>query len=124
MRIERADPAAAKGWYAGPWNADLAVAVGYANEGIDDPHLHQRTTEIYLVARGWSEARVERETVRLEAGDVLIVEPGEAHTFLPNSPDDLHFVVHAPALPPDKARADRVPVPRTIGRITAIHGVL
>ncbi|MDP9366296.1 MAG: cupin domain-containing protein [Chloroflexota bacterium] len=83
-----------------------------ANQGIDDPHLHRRTTEVYLVARGWSEARVERETVRLEAGDVLIVEPGEAHTFLANSPDYLHLVVHAPALPPDEARADRVPVPR------------
>ena len=49
MRIERADRAA-KGWYAGPWSADLAVALGYANAGIDDPHLHRRTTEIYLVA--------------------------------------------------------------------------
>ena len=112
MRIERDDRAAAKGRYAGPWNADLAVAVGYANEGIDDPHLHRRTTEIYLVARGWSDIRIERETLRLEAGDALIVEPGEAHTFLASSPDYLHFVVHAPGLPPDEARADRVPVPR------------
>lgn len=112
MRIEHADSAAPKGWYAGPWNSKLAVAVGYANEGIDDPHLHRRMTEIYLVARGWSEARVERETVRLTAGDALIVEPGEAHTFLANSPDYLHFVVHVPGLPQDEARADRVPVPR------------
>jgi len=111
MRIERACPAA-KGWYAGPWNADLAVAVGYAHAGSDEPHLHLRTTEIYLVARGWSEARVGRETVRLEAGDLLIVEPGETHTFLASSPDYLHFVVHTPALPPDEARADRVPVRR------------
>lgn len=110
MRIERADPAAAKGWYAGPWNAELAVAVGYANEGIDDPHLHRRTTEMYLVARGWSEARVEREPVRLEAGDVLIVEPGEAHTFVANSPDYFHFVIQTPGLPPGEARADRVRV--------------
>jgi hypothetical protein len=27
--------------------------------------------------------------------------------------DDLHFVVHAPVLPPDEARADHVPVPRS-----------
>ena len=32
MRLERADPTAAKGWYAGPWNSDLTVSVGYANE--------------------------------------------------------------------------------------------
>lgn len=112
MRIGRGDPSVSKGWCAGPWNADLAVAVGYAKEGIDDPHLHRRITEIYLVARGWSEARVGSETVHLEAGDVLIVEPGEAHTFLANSADYVHFVVHTPGLPPDEARADRVPVSR------------
>jgi len=112
MRIEHADPAAPKGWYAGPWNAALAVAVGYANAGIDEPHRHVRTTEISLVARGWSEVRIEGKTVRLVAGDAPIVEPGEAHTFLASSPDYLHFVVHTPGLPQDEARADRVPVPR------------
>lgn len=112
MRIEHADPAAPKGWYAGPWNADLAVAVGYGNAGIDEPHLHARTTEIYLIAHGWCEVRIERTTVRLAAGDALIVDPGEAHTFLANSPDYLHFVVHTPGLPDNEARADRIAVPR------------
>ena len=111
MRIERADPAARKGWYAGPWNLDLGVAVGYATEGIDEPHLHVRTTEIYLVARGWAEARVEGETVRLGAGDALVVEPGEAHTFVASSADYLHFVVHVPGLSAAEARADKVVVP-------------
>jgi mannose-6-phosphate isomerase-like protein (cupin superfamily) len=112
VRIERAGAGSAKGWYLGPWNADLPVAVGYAHVAIDEPHLHPRTTEIYLVARGEAEARVERETVHLRPGDVLVVEPGEAHTILASSPDYLHFVVHAPALPPDEARADKVPVAR------------
>ena len=111
MRVERINPAERKGWYAGPWNSDLTVAVGYANEGIDEPHLHRRITEIYLVARGWSEARVERETVQLQAGGVLVVEPGEAHSFLANSPDDLHVVVRVAGLPPNEARVDRVSVP-------------
>ena len=113
MRLERADPAAAKGWSVGPWNSDLPIAVGYANAGIDDPHLHVRVTEIYLVARGWAEARIERETVRLGPGDLLIVEPGEAHTFLSSSPDYLHFVLHVPGLPSREAQADRTPVPRS-----------
>lgn len=119
MRIEHADLAAAKGWYAGPWNSTLPVSVGYANEGIDEPHLHRRMTEIYLVARGGSEVRVERETVRLGPGDMLVVEPGEAHTFLSSSSDYLHFVLHVPGLPPEEARSDRVPVERsrlTLGR--------
>ena len=108
MRVEKADPDAAKGWYLGPWNSALNAAVGYAHAAIDEPHLHRRTTEIYLVARGHAEARIENETVHLDPGDVLVVEPGEAHTMLTSSPDYLHFVVHLPGLPPGEARADKV----------------
>jgi len=113
MRIEKADPRAAKGWYAGPWNSDLTVSVGYANEGIDEPHFHQRVTEIYLVARGWAEVRVEREKVRLEAGDMLVVEPGEAHTFLSSSSRYFHFVAHVPGLVGEEARRDKAAAPRS-----------
>src|SRR5512139_1294598 len=82
MRLAQADLAAAKGWYVGPWNSDLPIAIGYANAGIDEPHVHVQITEIYIVARGTSEIRVEQETITLHAGDMIILEPGEAHTFL------------------------------------------
>lgn len=111
MRIERADPTVGKGWYVGPWNSDLTVSVGYANEGIDEPHVHQRITEIYMVARGASEMRVEQETVVLNAGDIIVIEPGEAHTFLTSSPGYFHFVVHLPGLTGEEARQDKVRVP-------------
>ncbi|MFL7792233.1 MAG: cupin domain-containing protein [Anaerolineae bacterium] len=113
MRIERADPNAAKGWYAGPWNSSLTVSVGYANAGVDEPHVHSRITEIYLVARGTSEMRVEQETITLEAGDMIVVEPGEAHTFLSSSPDYFHFVAHVPGLSGKEARAEKSLVPRS-----------
>ena len=113
MRIERADPDAAKGWYAGPWNSGLTVSVGYANAGVDEPHVHSRITEIYLVARGTSEIRVEQETITLEAGDMTVVEPGEAHTFLSNSPDYFHFVAHVPGLSGEETRAEKSPVSRS-----------
>ncbi len=107
MRIERADPSVSKGWYVGPWNSGLTVSVGYANEGIDEPHVHRRITEIYLVARGTSEMRVEQETITLEAGDMVVIEPGEAHTFLSSSPEYFHFVVHVPGLSAEEVRAER-----------------
>ena len=81
MRIKRADPTTDKAWWAGPWNSDLTISVGYANKGLDDPHVHLRTTEVYLVACGTSEIRVERESVCLRAGDTIVIEPGEAHTL-------------------------------------------
>jgi mannose-6-phosphate isomerase-like protein (cupin superfamily) len=80
---------------------------------VDEPHVHSRITEIYLVARGTSEMRVERETIRLEAGDVIVVEPGEAHTFLSSSPDYFHFVAHVPGLSDEEARAEKALVPRS-----------
>ena len=112
MRLEQADPSCRLGWYAGPWNSNLAVSVGYANEGVDDPHVHMNITEIYLVARGTSVIRVGRESVGLMAGDMIAIDPGEAHTFLSSSPDYFHFVCHVPGLPEAEARAGRLPVDR------------
>ncbi len=62
---------------------------------IDEPHVHDQIWEVYLVARGLAEIRVDQQTVALEVGDGLVVEPGEAHTFLSSSPDYLHFVLHS-----------------------------
>ncbi|MDQ4128946.1 MAG: cupin domain-containing protein, partial [Actinomycetota bacterium] len=88
------------------------VSVGYANEGIDEPHAHSKVCEMYLVAKGTSVLRVEQKTVSLSAGDVLFLEPGEAHTFLNSSPDYFHFVIHAPGLSGEEARAEKAAVSR------------
>jgi len=48
MHIDKSDPNIAKGWNFGPWNADIGISVGFANEGVDEPHLHRQMTEIYL----------------------------------------------------------------------------
>jgi mannose-6-phosphate isomerase-like protein (cupin superfamily) len=111
MRHERSggEP---KGWLAGPWDGGLAVSVGFANAGIDEPHVHERISELYLVARGRSLVRVEQQSVELRAGDLLVVEPGEAHTFLESSDDYFHFVVHAPGLAGEEARQEKAAVPR------------
>jgi quercetin dioxygenase-like cupin family protein len=45
---------------------------------------------------------VDGEAVRLRAGDLLAVEPGEVHTFVTSSEDYLHFVVQAPFVAGDK----------------------
>jgi mannose-6-phosphate isomerase-like protein (cupin superfamily) len=112
MRLGRINDDA-KGWLAGPWDSDLAISVGFANEGVDDPHVHSLLTEIYLVARGTSAVRVGTDTIELQQGDVLIVEPGEAHTFLSSSPEYLHFVVHTPGFAGDAAEQERQAVPRS-----------
>ncbi len=98
MRIEKADPQKMKGWFLGPWNSGLDIAVGYANQGLDEPHIHHRITEIYLIARGEAQIRINEQTITIRERDMLLVEPGEAHTFLSSSPDYYHLVIHTPGL--------------------------
>lgn len=81
-----------KGWFVGPWNSAVPVAVGWADRGVNAPHRHTEIHEVYLVARGRSAAVVDGRELSLTAGDMLVVEPGEDHTFLSSSPDYLHFV--------------------------------
>lgn len=113
MRIEQINPDIAKGWYLGPWDSDLPISVGYANEGVDEPHLHRRMTEVYLIAQGSAEMRIEKETVSLVAGQVIVVEPGEAHTFVSSSPAHVHFVLQVPGLTGQEAREDKIAVSRS-----------
>jgi len=113
MRIEHADPLVDKGWYVGVWNSALSISVGYANIGIDEPHVHSQIAEIYLAARGTAQIRVEQETFALAAGDMITIEPGEAHTFLASSPDYFHFVIHTPGLTGETARAEKSVVSRS-----------
>ncbi len=112
VQLKHVEVQSAKGWYAGPWDRSFLLPVGYAHAGIDDPHLHRRMTEVYLIARGTADVRVDQETIRVEAGDMLVVEPGEAHTFLANSPEYFHFVLQIPGLSPEEVRAERLTVPR------------
>jgi quercetin dioxygenase-like cupin family protein len=103
----------AKGWYVGSWNGTFPFPVGYARTGIDDPHVHTRVVEVFLVARGQAELRVERETVTIRAGDMVVLDPGEAHTFLSSSPDFFHFVFHYPGLTcQEEIRGERQAVSR------------
>jgi len=116
MRIYHANPSLEKGWLTGAWESggDITISglpflvnIGFANRGTDEPHLHARITEIYLVGRGSAQVRIGQQSVTLIAGDLLVVEPGEAHTFLSSSPDYFHFVLHIPGLVGDEARTEK-----------------
>ncbi len=100
--IKRSVDATGKGWFLGPWDSPVPSAIGFADVGVDDPHTHDAMYEIYLVAKGRSTAVVAGDVVDLGVGDVLVVEPGEAHTFTASSGDYLHFVVQVPFVVGDK----------------------
>jgi len=96
------DSKISKGWFIGPWDSKLPIPVGYANAGINEKHVHQKMYEVYLVANGHSTAVVDGKDVSLKSGDMLVVEPGEVHTFIDNSDDYFHFVINAPFVKGDK----------------------
>jgi hypothetical protein len=86
--------ATGKGWFVGPWNSSVPIAVGCRSRD-ERPSYPSSNHEIYLVARGQSKAAVGTATYTLGPGDMLVVEPGETHTFVESSPDYLHFVIQA-----------------------------
>jgi mannose-6-phosphate isomerase-like protein (cupin superfamily) len=100
-----------KGWFVGPWMSAVPAAIGWADQGVNLSHRHNQMNEIYLVARGSSVAVVTGQTVRLTAGDMLLVEPGESHTFVESSPLRARSV----GLPPPCARLAASP---QLGRTT------
>ena len=102
MQLHHVDKSQSKGWYVGPWNSQVPVSIGFANQGVDEKHYHAQMFEIYLVAQGWSRIVIDGKAHTLRAGDALVVEPHEVHTFAATSGDYLHFVVHAPFVPGDK----------------------
>jgi quercetin dioxygenase-like cupin family protein len=76
--------------------------VGWADRGVNEPHRHDLMNEVYLVARGTSIAEVAGREIHLGVGDMLVVEPGEPHTFVTSSDDYLHFVIQTPFVSGDK----------------------
>jgi mannose-6-phosphate isomerase-like protein (cupin superfamily) len=69
---------------------------------VDEKHYHSEIFEVYLIAQGQSVAVVDGQEIKLTAGDMLVVEPHEVHTFVSSSEDYLHFVIHAPFVAGDK----------------------
>lgn len=102
MIVARHDPATpAKGWHRELIHPALPF-IGFATQGINDRHYHRQLHEVYLVARGSSTIVVGETSITLHAGDVIVIEPGEVHTFVSSTPDYLHFVLHCPPVKGDK----------------------
>lgn len=108
MRVIEPDLSVAKGWFAGPWDSDLDISVGYANAAINEPHFHRRMTEIYFFARGEATMLIDGRELRFKEKSCVIIDPGEVHTFLSCSADHYHFVIQTPGLQDEEAKSDKV----------------
>jgi quercetin dioxygenase-like cupin family protein len=102
MIIARSDETRpAKGWYLELAHPALP-SIGFANQGVNERHYHRELREVYLVAMGSSTIVVGDAPMTLHPGDVVVVEPGEVHSFVESTPDYFHFVLHCPPIKGDK----------------------
>ncbi len=70
----------------------------------DRSNLSGRPMKIHYP--GWA------RLITLHIGDVTIIEPGEAHTFLESSLGYLHFVIHVSSIGDEKIRGEKTPTSR------------
>ena len=73
---------------------DTEVAI-FNQHAVQDRHLHRIGTEIYMVLEGVMVIEVEDRPYRLEAGDMIVINPGACHEVKPEGTQFLCRVVTA-----------------------------
>jgi len=85
---------------------DFALRPGGA---VPMPHVHPVQTERFEVVAGRMRFRLGRRTVVAEPGDVVVVEPGVAHSFANDGEDEARLRIEVrPALEMENMFADVV----------------
>ena len=103
MRMSRLNDMT-KGWFVGDFSpvalksdaAEVAVKT-YAAGTVEARHLHRVATEVTLIVSG----RARMNDTVLEAGDIAVIEPGEATDFEALT-DVTTVVVKTPSVMGDK----------------------
>ena len=57
------------------------------------PHYHEDMQEIFIMLGGPVSMRVDEETVELQAGDAILIDPREVHEMKNVSDGDVEYVV-------------------------------
>lgn len=93
-----------KGWFVGDFSPsalqsrDAEVAVkSYEAGSVEARHLHKVAAEVTVIVSG----RARMNTTVLEAGDIILIEPGEATDFEALT-DVTTVVVKTPSVAGDK----------------------
>ena len=97
-----------KGWFIGNFNPSVlnidTCEVGvkrYKAGNSEAPHVHKIATEITMVVEG----KVEMNNVVYGKGCIVVLDPGEATSFLALE-DTITVVVKSPCVPGDKYNSE------------------
>ena len=85
-----------KGLFAGPWDSNLDISLGYADTGVDIPHNQNAMMDIHFFARRDVNMLIEGVEHHFPEKSGLIIETGDLHTFVDSSPNHYHFMTQKP----------------------------
>jgi quercetin dioxygenase-like cupin family protein len=91
-----------EGWHLAEGGLPIQVGVKFGTSPFGRKHLHLTMAEYFLLAAGNMKIAVSGQTMAMEQGDLLVVEPGEEHEVLSCSPDALLLLLLPPPLAGDK----------------------
>ncbi len=57
------------------------------------PHYHEDMQEIFVIVQGAVEAVVAGESVTLQRGDAIVIDPHEVHEMSNLGPEEVEYVV-------------------------------
>lgn len=91
-----------EGWHLAEAGLPIQVGVKLGASPFGKKHLHRTMAEYFLLLAGDLRLDVNGEVLEVAAGDLVAVEPGEAHEVLHASPDALLLLLMPPPVARDK----------------------
>jgi quercetin dioxygenase-like cupin family protein len=91
-----------EGWHLAEAGLPIQVGVKFGASPFGKKHLHKTMAEYFLLLAGDLRLNVNGEILEVAQGDLVVVEPGEAHEVLHASPDALLFLLMPPPVEGDR----------------------
>ena len=91
-----------EGWNLAEAGLPIQVGVKFGASPFGRKHLHRTMAEYFLLLAGELLLQVNEKTLEMKKGDLILVEPGEAHEVLHASADALLLLFMPPPVADDK----------------------
>jgi len=91
-----------EGWSFSEAGLPIQLGVKFGRTPFGKKHLHKAMAEYFLLLEGRLRIQVGEEILEMKKGDLVLVEPGEAHAVLSASPDALLLLLAPPQVAGDK----------------------
>jgi len=91
-----------EGWQLIESVLPVQVGVRHGTSPFGKRHLHKAMAEYFLLLEGELRLQVKEETLEMGKGDLVVVEPGEAHRVIQASPDARLLLLMPPPVENDK----------------------